>query len=169
MTMWRMIPGFVCAAVLVSGCGRKASETVSEKIIEAAIEKEGGGKVKVDLNQDSYTVTGEKGSTTVTGGKSAKVPESFPADVYVYKGAKVESSMEMPGAHSLALTTKDEASKVVEIYKKEMTGKGWKQEAAFETGEQVMLTYKKDKQTVMVSVTAQQGGAQIGLTVAKEE
>jgi hypothetical protein len=77
--------------------------------------------------------------------------------------------MEMPGVQTLSLTTRDEASKIVDIYKRELSGKGWKLEGSFGAGEQSALTYKKGDQTVLVSVTAREGGAEISLTVATEE
>ena len=167
MTVGRWVPVAVCAAILMTGCGRKIEKAAHEKIIEKALEQQTGAKVKVDLDKETLSFKTEKGEFTASSGKSAKVPDTFPSDVLVYKGATVGMASESPDNYALTLMTKDDAAKVVETYKKEMTSKGWTQQQALDMGGQTMLAYEKDGRAASVMVGGEKGETQVILTVTK--
>ena len=75
----------VCAAALTgAGCGKK----ISEKIMEKAIEANQGGKAKVDISNGAMTIKTKDGEFVAGQGAAVKLPADFPADVFLYKGAK---------------------------------------------------------------------------------
>jgi len=141
----------VLLAVLIVGCG-KASEKVAEFAMEKAIEKDGGGKAKVDLTQDGkMTITSDKGDVQIDASGAASVPEGFPEDVMVYAG-KITTAMKMPEGFMVTIETDDAVEKVVAAYNEAMKAKGWTQENSLALGEQTMLGYKKDARTTAVIV-----------------
>lgn len=163
MTRCRLVLIALCsAAVATTGCGRRTQERIMEK----AIEKETGKGAKVEINKDSFSVRTGKGEFNIAAGKAAKVPSDFPADVFVYKDASVEMSLQVPEGRTLTLKTRDAVAKVVAAYKREMTSKGWTQQAALEMEAQTVLNYEKDGRSAMVAVGSETGETKIMLTVA---
>lgn len=53
---------------------------------------------------------------TRTAGDSVKFPSDFPKDVFLYKGAALNTAMELRQGFNLVFQAKDEASKVSETY-----------------------------------------------------
>ncbi|MDP2210665.1 MAG: hypothetical protein Q8J63_02870 [Candidatus Aquicultor sp.] len=103
-------------AVMVAGCG-SVSEKVGEKAAEKMIEKGTGGKV--DIKGDDVTIKTKEGDTEVSIG-SKKLPDGFPKNFPLYKGAELQGSMSTKenGKTSMivTLTSKDDYAKVVEFY-----------------------------------------------------
>lgn len=160
--MPKTVVGLVSVALLIlTGCGKKPEEKIAEKIIE----QNTGGKAKVDITDQSVKVETEEGTMNMTTGKSAKIPESFPSDIYIFKPAEVKMAMEVGQGYSVALATGKEIDAVASAYKKEMVKRGWKQQAAMDMGENAMLIYEKEKRVTNVAVTREEGETKIVLTV----
>jgi hypothetical protein len=155
------------AAVAMTGCGKKTSETLAEKIIERQMAKE-GVKGKVDLSDGKVTMETKEGTSTFSSGGNAKVPDTFPKDVQVYAGAKVMASMSVPKGQHLILESGDSIEKIITFYKGQMTGGGWKEEMSMNQGESSMLVYKKEQRTVSIVVASSGKTSQIQLTVASD-
>ena len=153
------------AALMVVGCGKKAAERAVERSIEAG----SGGDAKVNITDNSMTIQTDEGTMKIASGGDAKLPDSFPADILVYKGASLQTVMEVPQGFNLMLKTPDAADKVLEAYKSSMTSQGWTQEMAMDMGAQKMIAFKKDNRTVNIVLTPEDGATQVTLTVAKGE
>ena len=157
------------AAIMVMfGCGKKAEEKAAEKITEKAIESSMGGNAEVDIKENSVRIQTKEGEMTMTAGDSVKLPADFPKDVFLYKGADLNTAMELPQGFNLVFQTKDDASRVSEAYLAEMEAKGWSKEMSMDMGGQKMLAFKKDERGVNVSIASDEEMTQISLTVAKE-
>ena len=52
----------------------------------------------------------------MTAGDSIKLPADFPKDVFLYKGAVLNTSMELRQGFNLVFQVKDDTSKVSETY-----------------------------------------------------
>ncbi len=152
--------GLVC----VTGCGRQAEEAAVEK----AIELQTGGTARVDLSKETMQIETEEGKMTMSSGEGAKLPDSFPQDIYVLDGAKIEMAMEVPQGYSLAFTTDKDRAAVAEQYKKQMTSAGWTQKAAMDMGEQVMLAYEKPERAANIVITADESVTRVNVTVAQQ-
>ena len=150
--------------LLLVGCGKK----VQEKIIEASMAKH-GVKGKVDLSGDQVTIQTKEGTSTFSGGKNAKIPDSFPKDVLVYPGATVVASVTVPNGCNLVLETKDRLDKVLGAFKDKMTGADWKEEMNMNQGEQSMCVYKKDQRTASIVMASAEKKTQITITVAENK
>lgn len=159
----KMIIVIASVTVALMGCG-KPSEKAAEKAVEAAIEKESGGKAKVDISQGSISVkTDGKDQMEMTSGQNAKVPEDFPKDIPVYAGATVLSSIKAEGSFNINLETADEMSKVTASYKEAMKKEGWTEKTAADMGQMTMLTYAKAEREAMVHINSDGKKTSIGL------
>ena len=154
----------LAAIMVVFGCG----ENAGEKIIEKALESETGGNAEIDIEENSFRLKTEEGEMTMTAGDSAKLPADFPKDVFLYKGADLNTAMELPEGFNLMFQTKDDSSKVSEAYLTEMEAKGWSKEMSMDMGGQKMMMFKKDERIANVSIASDEEMTQIALTVAKE-
>jgi len=168
----RRVLSVLLAVGLVSvtaNCGKKAEERAAEKAIEKAIEKQSGGKAKVDLSKGQVTIRDKEGQATFTEKGGAQLPEGFPADVPVYKGAAIVMSSKQQKSFTLMLTAGDDRKKVAETYKSAMKSQGWEEETTVDVGEALSLQYKKDKRTVGINISQADDKTQIVLIVNAEE
>jgi len=152
--------------LVIAGCG-KSSE---EKAIEKTVEKATGADADVDLSNKRMKISGktEKGAFSFSTGEGAGIPKDFPADVLVYRPSEVVTTMNIPEGQSLVLTTSDESTKVAEVYKREMTAKGWSEQTSMNVGGQSILAYKKENRVANVTTAPMDGKTQITVMVTKE-
>lgn len=180
-------PAAVAVGSLLLATGLAACSP--ESIIENAIEDQTG--VKVDEEDDSFTVTDDEGTTTefnqeddgwVTitsedGGvytQGPGIPEDFPGavpliDMPVTLGV---SSVAADGSmYMLTLESEDSCTGVYEDVVSRLTGAGYSEESSTvmeADGYFAMGTYQGDY-TVNVSVADDDGGCTVGYTVASIE
>ena len=159
----------LAAMMVMFGCGEKAGEKAAEEMAEKAIESSFDGEAEVDIKKDSVRIETEEGEMTMSMGDSVKLPADFPEDVFMYKGAELSMAMEHPQGFNLSLQTKDDTSKVSEVYLAEMTAKGWTKEMSMDMGGQKMMSFKKDERGVSVMISSDEEMTQINLTVAAED
>ena len=162
-----LIMSIVMASLAIFGC-QKAAEKAAEKAIEAGMAKD-GNKANVDISGGKVTIESKDGKAVYAGGKDAKVPDTFPKDVYVYEGASVIASIAMPDGFNLTLETKDSPDKVLAAVKGKMPGNGWKQEMEMNQSGNSMITYKKSERTVAFNIAAQPNGTQISIMSTSEK
>ena len=106
------LPCLVLCALL-AGCGKQSQETLTEKLIEKSLSRDGvaakvdldggtmkfsttdaqGRKADFKVEGDTVQVVSEDGVMTFASGENTKVPQNFPEDVLVYAGAKPVSAM----------------------------------------------------------------------------
>jgi hypothetical protein len=167
-SMRQYIIALVAMSLLLVGCGKKANEKVAENMIEAQMAKD-GVKANVDLSGQKVTIQTKDGTTTYAGGKGAKVPDTFPKDVFVYGGATVMAAVTVPGGQNLVLETKDDLNKILTAYKSKMTGADWTEGMSLNQPDHSMLVYKKDNRTASIVIAHANKGSQITLTVAESK
>ena len=71
---------------------QKASEKVTEKIIEKSLKNSGASDAKVDLSQGKMSIKTDTGEMVMSTGDSVSLPADFPKDIYVIKGAKIQTA-----------------------------------------------------------------------------
>jgi len=187
--MNKLIVVLLAVCVVCIGCGKKGAEKLTEKMIEKSLEKDGvkadvkisGGNMTINtkdkdgkttdikVSEDKVAINSADGAITYAAGGSAKIPDTFPKDVYIYSGASVLSTMTVPGGQNVQLQTKDSRDKVIGAYKSKMTAEGWKEEVSMNTADQSMGSYKKDNKTVNVIVMTDNGKTVINLSIAEEK
>jgi hypothetical protein len=163
--MAKYIICLLCLARMLAGCGKSAEE----KAIEKAVEKSTGAGAEVDLSDKGMKISGktEEGAFSLSTGEGTEIPKDFPADVLIYNPSNVGTAMNMPEGKSLALTTTDDSTKVAETYKREMTAKGWSEQASMNMGAQSMLVYEKGDRIAHITIAPMDDETQITVMVTK--
>ena len=163
-----LLSTFAGAALVLSGCG-KAGEKVSEKLIEKSLRNSGATGAKVDLSKGKMTVKTDEGVTEVSSGDAASLPADFPKDVFVLKGAKIQTAMKSPQGFMVQMKSDQNMSKIAESYSAEMKTQGWAQEAAVDMGEMCSRSFKKDKRQVAVIVSKTDKTSDVVLSLTAED
>lgn len=166
----------VCAAVLLSGCG-KAKKSISEKIAEKVAEKamamsiknSKGEDAKVDIADGKVSIKSKEGETTYSVGEGASIPADFPKDVYVFKDAAIQMAMKVPDGFMLSLKVGQPTAKLAESFEAEMKAQGWEQEGSFDMGGSRSLTYKKGERQATVMLNKSDDGTDVMLTVVEKK
>jgi len=143
---------FVIGMAVVSCLALGGCKKAADKAIENRLARE-GVNAKVDSSEGKMTIQTKDGTTVVTGGKDAKVPENFPKDVYVYEGATIRGAVSVPKGFNLVMETDDSADKVLGTIKSKMIGLGWKEEMTMNQDKHSMVSYKKGERTAMVNIS----------------
>ncbi len=162
----------ICLSVAINvlvGCGKKTEEKVTEKIVEKIIEKQAGGKADVDLSEGKMSIKTKDGEMNINAGKSAKLPDDFPKDIFVIKGAEVKMTMEMPQGKSVSFLIEKDMNSVIDIYKKEMKSKGWSEKMAMNMGKSASMIYQKDDRTTNIMIGTEKEKTMINVVIAKKE
>jgi len=161
---------FVLAAALLAlaACGKSPGERAAE----AAIEQATGGKADVDAKTGKVEIKGDDGSKmTISGGADAKLPATFPKDMYLPADYKVLSVMEMPNAMVVQLDAKGELAALADAAGKKMASEGWKQSLSMQqSSEQRVTMYEKDKRSATVSLNDdEEPGVKVSLQLASSQ
>lgn len=153
--------------IVFTGCSNKVAEKAAEKKVEKIIEDQTGGKADVNISEKSMEIKTEDGELNIKAGTSAKLPEHFPSDVFIYKNAEIKMSMEMPQGNTVSFQTKESKDQVIDNYKKKMKAKGWSQAMAMDMGEAASLTFKKGKRITQVTIAKEDESTIITLMATK--
>lgn len=147
---------FLAAVLTLSGCWPlPSSEKVGEKIIEKTIESQTGGKVDINADKESMTISSNEGNTTFSGEGEAKLPDKFPSDIFVMNDAKIvmASTIKEGNSYSISYGTDIALSEAYSKYKSEMAGMGWTNENEIDMGAQgKMLSFNKGNRNVAVTM-----------------
>lgn len=154
------------AACTLAACGKSPGERAAEAAIEAST----GQKANVDADSGTITMKTEQGEVKIAGGEGAKLPASFPKDVYLPKDYVVESAMEMPGALVVALDTKGQVAALADDAGKQMAAQGWKQSFAMQnSADSQMTVYEKGDRSATVSFSTEGDSVKLGLQISSKQ
>lgn len=137
----------------LTGCGKSASQGAAEMAIKAASD----GKVDVTTNGDKsqVTVKTDQGVATVTSGGNLALPKDFPSDVHLPASYAIRSAMTAGPAMVLDMHTPAAMQAVYSEYDSAMKAGGWTEAMAMQNSDkESVLTFQKDKRSVIVSVVA---------------
>jgi hypothetical protein len=93
-----------------------------------------------------------------TGGRQAAqedavIPDDFPTDVPVFKGAEVFGVQNLAaGAKNVLFHTDGDVPEVFKFYKDSMSGDGWDVKQEYEQGSQSFLSFEKDNMITNMTV-----------------
>jgi len=160
-----VVCGVTAVALVLAGCGQESQERAAEK----AIEKSTGGKVKADLSEGKVAVKTDDAETVITPEGGGRVPEGFPADVPLYKGASVVAATKLKTGFFVILQSSDDAKRVADTCKAEMKAKGWEEETAVNVPQGTVVSYKKAGHTVVATIAAADGKTQIQLAIEMKD
>jgi hypothetical protein len=146
---------------------QKGEEAMTEKSIESSSVE----KVDVDVSGETVKIKSKEGNVTISGGANVSLPDQFPRDIPIYKGAKVLHSMESieDKAFSVSLTTKDNQATVVEYYTSTMKSQDWEEKGLMELPTQKILMYAKGNRNANLVIASGEEQTQIIITTTEEE
>jgi hypothetical protein len=160
---------YLFLSVLVFGCNKKVEDKIPDKISEKKLEYNiNNGKTNVNISGNGNTESIEinDGDSKIAAGTAAKIPESFPADVVVFKPSEVIMSAESSTGYTLGLKTDKGMDVVTAEYKKVMVDNGWSQKTAADMGQYSILGFKKDRRTATISVNKEANMTKIMIIIA---
>ena len=150
------------------GCGQSNEEQATEKIAEEMLEKNSRGEADVDFIKGNMSINTEAGEMSININDSAKLPDNFPKDVFVMKGAEVKMTMDIPQGMSASFLSKEDIGSVFTKYQNEMNSKGWEQKLSMNLGEGATLVYEKDQRIANITMAKEQEGTIINLVINKK-
>ena len=148
----------VVAGILV-GCGKSSTYKTKD------------GEVTVDRTKGEVTFQGKTkdGNVSVTASKAGvALPDGFPKDVPIYKGAVVQVASTQGKAMMVHLTVDAAVAEALKYYQDELKGQGWQIESTMNMGEGSMLVAKKEGRQCSALVMKQDKGSMIQLSVTQE-
>ena len=129
------------------------------------------GNIKVEQKGDTskVEVTTKEGKTFVTASdKGVAIPDTFPKDVPIPKGAVPKLTMSQGKAEMLHLHVPGTVADVLKAYQEMLKGEGWEIETTMNMGEGSMLQAKKPGRQCAAMVMKDDAGTLIQLTVTQE-
>jgi len=143
---------------LAVGCGKSSYKTRD-------------GEVTVDKKNGAVTYEGKTkdGAVKVTASKAGvALPDDFPKDVPIYKGAIVQMTSTQGKTTMVHLNVSDAVADVLKYYQDELKNQGWEIQSTMNMGEGSMLTSKKGDRECSAVVLKQDKGTMIQLTVTQK-
>jgi hypothetical protein len=144
---------------LAFGCGKSGTYHSSD------------GNVKVEQTGDAskVEVTTKEGKATVTASdKGVAIPDTFPKDVPIPKGAVPKLTMSQGKAEMLHLHVSGTVADVVKAYQESLKGEGWEIETTMNVGDGSLLQAKKAGRRCAAMVMKDDPWTLIQLTVTQE-
>ena len=130
-----------CLILLFAGCGEKVE------------------KQTVEAQADKYTVSIDR---------PIKIPQDFPADVYIYPRSNAIDTAKTEEAISLTLSTNHEVPRITETYRRQMTMKGWSLETETTGRKESLFAYSKDDRIANIVISPVKEKVHIRVTVTIE-
>ena len=146
-------------AAATFGCGKSKTYESSD------------GKVTVseDSGTAKYEVKTKDGNATMAMSDSeVKIPDTFPKDVPILKGAVAKLSMTQGKNEVLNLQVPGSIADVAKDYQDKLKEQGWEIETTMNMGESSMVHAKKDNRKCVVMVMKGDDGTMVQLTVSEE-
>jgi hypothetical protein len=143
------------------GCGK------SEKTYKTA---QGEVKVKQKSGEVTYEATTKDGGTfkMAAGDKGVALPDNFPKDVPILKGATVKMAMTHGKQFHVQLQAPGAITDATKFYEDSLKGQGWEIETTMNMGDTSMLSAKKGARQCAIVASKDSGGTIVQLTVTPE-
>jgi hypothetical protein len=151
------------AILLAATFGCKKSRTV--ETADGAVQmSESDGTTRIEVN-------GKDGKATIAASETkVAIPDTFPKDVPILKGAVPKLTMTQGKSEVLHLVLPQSVAEIAKDYQEKLKAEGWAIETSMNVGDGSMIQAKKDKRTcgVMVLKNEDGGGTMVQLSVTGE-
>jgi hypothetical protein len=147
-------------AVIAFGCGKGSTYKTNEG--EVTVDRKGG--------QITYEGKSKEGSVKVSANENGvALPDDFPKDVPIYKGAVVKVAATQGKMIMVQLSVPAPMSSSTKYYQDQLKDQGWEIQSMMNMGEGSMVIAKKgDRQcSAVVSKDGSASSVQISVTPAK--
>ena len=149
----------VALAAITFGCGK--SSTYKTKDGEVTVDKSAGKVTFANITKD--------GKVTVTASKDGvALPDNFPKDVPIYKGAVVQVASTQGKTMMVHFTVDAAVADALKYYQDELKSQGWQIDSTMNMGQGSMLVAKKGDRQCSAVVMKQDKGAMVQLSVTQE-
>lgn len=149
---------FAITALALVGCGKSASQSAAESAVTVAT----GGKVQVSQSGDQQQVTvkdGKGGEAKISVGGNVALPKDFPSDVHLPASYTIRSAVTMPQGVVIDLHAPAAMQALYSEYDGTMKSAGWTEAMAMQSSQsESVLTFQKDKRSVVVTIVATSDG-----------
>ena len=155
------------------GCSKKRTIETDEGTVTF---EEKGGEREITTDEGTLTMKGDKFEVKTDEGEAVvsygtdELPKGLPDDVPIYEPSDVAMSQVLNDGKSvmLALSTKDDTSKVKEFYESRMKGDGWKIDRRVDMGPVQIFSGSKGNRKLNVTLNRDGDKTGISLTFQKE-
>ena len=138
----------------LAACGKSPEERAAGAALSAIT----GSEVAVEENGDKVTFGEGDKAMTISSGDSARLPASFPKDVYLPDDYEIDSVVDSAGFTMVSVRTEGALSAASEAARKQMLDAGWKQSmAATDDDTNHLLAYENADRTALMSFSTDSG------------
>ena len=127
--VYLLIAALVLAlSLLITGCGKAASDKIAEKATEEALEKATGDQAQVDIGKDGAVEVKTKEGAVSVGGSDYEWPSQLPEDVPRLTEGKIVSIVENnnpQGENSVFIGLDNVTAAALNAYQDKLTAAGW--------------------------------------------
>jgi len=160
----RFIPtvlALISLGMLGTGCGKKKTVVTTQ-----------GGQVTMENSGDkaTYEVKTKEGNFKMTASDKGEIslPDNFPKDVPLYKGAKIKMATTTGKMMMVMQETKDNAPDVIKFYSDGLKAQGWEIETTMNMGDMSLVIGKKGKNSCQVTAGKIPEGTTVQIAVGEE-
>lgn len=153
----KVILSLIVLVALSFGCGKSSTYETKD------------GKVKVEekSGQATYEVTTKEGKLKMaTGDKGVALPDDFPKDVPIYKGAVVKMAASQGKQLIVHLHVTASFTEAGKFYQDQLKSQGWEIGTTMNMGDTSMVTANKAGRQCSVVAAKQDDGAVIQISVS---
>ncbi|MDQ2702015.1 MAG: hypothetical protein M3Y70_04200 [Pseudomonadota bacterium] len=138
----------------LAACGKSPEERAAGAALSAIT----GSEVAVEENGDKVTFGEGDKAMTISSGDSARLPASFPKDVYLPDDYEIDSVVDSAGFTMVSVRIDGKLSAASEAARQRMLDAGWKQSmAATDDDTNHLLAYENDDRTALMSFSTDSG------------
>jgi hypothetical protein len=130
-----------------AACGKSPEERMASAVASAA----SGTDVSVEKDGERVVLGSGDEAMTISSGDSARLPDSFPKDVFLPDDYTVESALESTGFSMVSLRTGGEVGPLADTARAFMESGGWKQSMMAGDDESRILTFQNAKNVAALS------------------
>jgi len=150
----------------------KVSESISEGVVETAIEQASGNNVDIDANNDSFSIKSEDGNSELNIGGS-DLPSDFPKNDVPFinpKEVTFSASSEQEGKKywNVGTTVDQSYDEAVNFFKEKIAAPEYTDVGSYSFGESSTITGTKAPYTVSVSVSNSEGQTNVTYIIQQQ-
>lgn len=153
----KIVVSLTVLLALSFGCGKSSTYETKD------------GKVKIEekSGQATYEVTTKEGKLKMaTGDKGVALPDNFPKDVPLYKGAVVKMAASQGAQLVVHLHVAASIADAAKFYQDQLKSQGWEIGTTMNMGDTSMVTANKAGRQCAVVVAKEDNGALVQLSVS---
>ena len=153
------------SALVFTACD---SEDMAEKIAEKAMESGSGEDVDIDIDDENVSIKSKDGEVAYSAGKSAKMPDNFPEDVFMHDNAEIIYSASANEGFSIKYNINEKDEDAIATLKNEMEDKGWEVKSEMNMQGYLAKVFEKEKRTATVTVAQSEDKSMVSIVVGNK-